>query len=385
MERLESYAFAELQGRVAELRSSGVEVVDFGVGDPTAPTPLVVREACKRAVDAHAASGYPRYAGSERFRRAAADWIDRRFRVRLDAEAEVTSTIGSKEAIFHFHQAIVAPGDVVLCPSPGYPPYVRGTVVAGGVPYQVPVCESSDWLPDLGRMSPGIGRKARLLWLCQPHAPTGRCATLDELSRLYAWAAERGIIVASDEAYTDFYYDREPPPSMLEVSRDGVIAFFSLSKRSAMTGYRVGFAAGDRRLVQLLRTLKTNMDSGTPWIVEEAATAALGDEQHVEQMRAVYGRNRTVLCDALQAAGMARCAPEGAIYVWQRLPSGVKSVDFALRLLEPPLALVVTPGPWIAEALEDGTNPGEGYVRFALVPPEASVRRAAERIARLSF
>jgi LL-diaminopimelate aminotransferase len=230
-----------------------------------------------------------------------------------------------------------------------------------------------------------VAERARLIWVCHPHAPTGRCLSRQELANIYEWAARREIAVASDEAYTDFYYDREPPPSMLEVAREGVIAFFSLSKRSAMTGYRIGFAAGDSRLVGLLRSVKTNIDSGTPWFVEEAAIAALGDEEHVVAMRQAYARNRDILCDALAKAGLARSAPQGTIYVWQRVPEGMTSVDFALRLLEPPLAIVVTPGPWLAEPLADGTNPGEGFVRFALVPPEGAVRRAAERIASLSF
>jgi LL-diaminopimelate aminotransferase len=381
---LTGYAFAEINARVGALREAGIEVVDFGVGDPTVPTPELVREACKRGVDAHAASGYPCYEGSRELRAAAAAWIERRFGVPLDPGSEVTSTIGSKEAVFNFHEALVAPGDVVLCPSPGYPPYVRGTLFAEGRPFHVPVWPRSGFLPDLARVPEEVARRARLLWVCHPHAPTGRCLTLDELRRIYEWAAARDIAVASDEAYVDFYYDREPPPSMLEVSRDGVIAFYSLSKRSAMTGYRVGFAAGDPRLVRLLRSVKTNLDSGTPWFVEDAAVAALSDEAHVVEMRAFYARNRALLCDGLEAAGLPRCVPEGTIYVWQ-VPDGMPALDFARRLLEPPLAVVVTPGPLIAEALEDGTNPGEGHVRFALVPPEASVRRAAERIASLRF
>lgn len=382
---LTGYAFAEIGRRVDELREAGVEVVDFGVGDPTVPTPPLVREACKRAVDVHAASGYPRYEGSKALRAAAAAWIERRFSVSLDPGAEVTSTIGSKEAVFNFHEGLVAPGDVVLCPSPGYPPYVRGTLFAEGRPYHVPVWAESGFLPDLDRVPEEVARRARLLWVCSPHAPTGRCLSLDELRRVYEWAAARGIVVASDEAYADFYYDREPPPSMLQVSTDGVIAFYSLSKRSAMTAYRVGFAAGDERLVKVLRSVKTNLDSGTPWFVEEAAVAALSDEAHVEEMRAFYAANRALLCDALEAAGLPRSAPEGAIYVWQRVPDGTSALDFAKRLLEPPLAVVVTPGPWLAEPLDDGTNPGEGYVRFALVPPSEQVRRAADLIASLRF
>ncbi len=385
LQSLKGYAFAELQERVRELRAQGHEVIDFGVGDPTSPTPSLVREACQRAVDARAGAGYPCYEGSSELREAAAAWVSRRCRAALDAGSEVTSTIGSKEAICNFHEAVVDPGDVVLCPSPGYPPYVRGAQLAEGVPFHVPVWAESDMLPDLSFVSDEIAERARLLWLCHPHAPSGRCLTLKELENIYSWAAEREIIVASDEAYIDFYFDREPPPSMLEVSTDGVLAFYSLSKRSSMTGYRVGFAAGDARLVEALRTIKTNVDSGVPWFIEDAAIAALSDEAHVNELRGTYKRNRDAICRAAISAGLERCASQGTIYVWQRVPEGMSALDFAHRLLEPPLPLVVTPGPWLSEPLRDGRNPGEGYVRFALVPPPETVDKAAEKLAGLRF
>ncbi len=382
---LRGYAFAQLQARVAELRAAGHEVLDFGVGDPTVSTPETVRKACKAAVERRATAGYPRYSGNDEFRHAVVSWLQRRFGVKLDEDAEITSTIGSKEAVAHFPQGIVDPGDIVLCPSPGYPPYVRGTLLAGGTPYHVPVWDQSDMLPDLARVPDEIVARTRLLWFCHPHAPTGRCATLEELQRIYFWAAERGIPVASDEAYIDFYFDRPPPPSMLEVARDGVIVFFSLSKRSAMTGYRVGFACGDPRLIDLLRAVKTNVDSGTPWFVEDAATAALNDEEHVLAMRNMYAQNREALCQGLAAAGFQPCRPQGTIYIWQRVPAGITSLDFALRLLEPPMPIVVTPGPWISETLDDGQYPGAGYVRFALVPPPNQVKKAGERLATLTL
>lgn len=383
---LRGYAFAEIQNRVTELRDQGYEVIDFGVGDPTVPTPEIVRSACKRAVDDRATSGYPKYTGSMELRSAASRWLKRQFGLEFDAETEITSTIGSKEAIIHFHEAMVDPGDVVICPSPGYPPYVRGTILAEGEPYHVPVWDRSDMLPDLALVPDEVADRAALIWVCHPHAPTGRCAKRSELEQILSWARDRGIVVASDEAYIDFYFDREPPPSMLQLGREGVIAFFSLSKRSAMTAYRVGFAAGDHRLIELLRTVKTNVDSGVPWFVEDAAVAALDDEAHVDEMRRFYQHNRDVLCRAMTAAGLEPCTPEGTIYIWQRVPDGMTSLEFAQKLLEPPVPIVVTPGPWLAEPLDgDGINPGEGYVRMALVPPADLVERAAQRIASLDL
>lgn len=386
LEAMKGYAFAELQDRVNELRAAGHEVIDFGVGDPTMATPELIRRACQSGVDTRADAGYPRYQGSEELRGAAARWLERSAGVKLDPTTEVTSTIGSKEAIGHLHEALIDPGDVVLCPSPGYPPYVRGTLLAEGRPFQVPVWAASDMLPDLDQVPDEVADRAKLLWFCHPHAPSGRCAGRAELERVLTWCRERDIVLASDEAYIDLYFERERPTSMLELSTDGVIAFYSLSKRSAMTAYRVGFAAGDRRLISALRTVKTNLDSGVPWFVEDAAVAALDDEEHVAEMRTFYGHNRALLCDGLASAGLERCSPEGTIYIWQRVPAGMTSVAFAHALLEPPLPLVVTPGPWLAEPLADGeTNPGEGYVRFALVPPASQVERAADKIASLRF
>lgn len=379
---LGSYAFAEVDAAVERLRAQGIEPIDFGVGDPSDPTPPLVREACREAVERHATSGYPGYTGSLRFREAAAAWMERRFGVRLDPAREVNSSIGSKEAIFHLAEVLLDPGDVALCPNPGYPPYARGTLFAEGRPYRYALTGEDGFLPDLERVIPEeVAARAKVLWLCYPNAPTGRVAPLAYLERVIAWAHARGIVVCSDEPYSELYYTDAPPPSALQVTKQGVLVFQSLSKRSAMTGYRVGWVCGDARLVALFKKIKTNVDSGTPDFVQDAAIAALADEDHVAAFRAEYRRRRDVLVEALGEAGLERSAPEGAIYLWQRLPEGVGAVEFARRLLAPEIAVVCTPGTWISDGMPDGTNPGEGYVRFALVPPFEAHVEAARRIA----
>ncbi len=383
---LGGYAFAEVDREVERLRERGIEPTDFGVGDPTDPTPEIVRRACQRAVDEHARSGYPSYIGSKAFREACAAWMERRFGVRLDPAAEICSSIGSKEAIFHFAEGFVDPGDVVLCPNPGYPPYYRGTLFAEGVPFPIPLRPEDGFLPDLEALVPAdVARRARILWLNYPNSPSGRVAPPEYLERAVAWARRRGIIVCSDEAYSELYFTPDPPRSALEFGREGVVVFQSLSKRSAMTGYRVGFVAGDQRIVDVFKKVKTNVDSGTPNFVQEAAIAALSDESHVAAMRDEYRRRRDALCAGLARAGLDPCVPEGTIYVWQRLPAGVGSVEFARRLLAPEVAIVCTPGAWISQEEPGGTNPGEGYVRFALVPSLEATRAAAEKLARLSL
>ncbi|MEF8788424.1 MAG: aminotransferase class I/II-fold pyridoxal phosphate-dependent enzyme, partial [Planctomycetota bacterium] len=191
---------------------------------------------------------------------------------------------------------------------------------------------------------------------------------------------ENDIVVASDEAYTEIYYTDEPPPSMLEVAREGVVVFQSMSKRSCMTGYRIGWACGDPDVIEAFKKVKTNIDSGTPRFIQDAAVAALKDEEHVRESRESYRRKRDMLADALTEAGLEDCRPDGTIYLWQKVPEGYSSVEFAKGLLDPEIAAVTTPGAWLSDETEDGVNPGEGFVRFALVPPEERVEQAADAI-----
>jgi len=385
VQSLPVYAFAAVKDKVAELKAKGIEPIDFGVGDPAIPTPALIREAMKKAADARAASGYPSYIGAPEFRRAIAAWSKRRFGVDLDPDKHVSSTIGSKEGIFNFHEAFVDPGDLVLVPSPGYPPYSRGTWFAEGRTWFYPLVEANGFLPDFDAIPKDVARAAKVIWINYPNSPAGVCPGLDFYERAYAFARANDIILASDEAYSEYYYGPKPPPTALEVGMDGVIVFNSLSKRSAMTGYRVGWIAGDPRIVEIFRKMKTNIDSGTPTFVQDAAVAAFSDEAHVAEMRAEYRLKLEIIVAAFGAAGLASRVPEGTLYLWQRVPSGMTSVEFASALMRPEIAVVVTPGSAISEAVADGSNPGEGYVRLALVPTVEDVRRAAERIARLAL
>ena len=382
---LSGYAFAEVDQQVEKLRQAGIDPIDFGVGDPTQPTPEFVRKACGEALEKRASCGYPSYAGEPGFRDAAARWILKRFGVELDPETEITSTVGSKEAVFHFAEGFVDPGDVVICPTPGYPPYSRGTRFAEGEPFFLPLRESNGFLPDLSEIPSSVRDRSRIFWISYPNSPTGALAPESFLAEVLAYCGRYGIIVASDEAYTDIYFSGEKPRGVLEVSRDGVVAFFSLSKRSAMTGYRVGFLAGDKKIVEVFRKVKTNLDSGTPTFIQDAAAVALSDESHVVEMRDQYRRKRDILVDALVGAGLPECRPESTLYLWQKAPSGMEDVEFAKAFLDPEVAIVTTPGTWIAEPTASGENPGQGRVRFALVPSVEATEMAAERIRRMKF
>ena len=377
-----AYAFEEVDKKVDELKSRGIRPIDFGVGDPTSPTPPFVRRAAAEALETRRSSGYPSYVGSLEFRRAIAAWAARRYGVRLDPATEISSTIGSKEAVFNFHEGVVDPGDIVLCPSPGYPPYTRGTLFAEGLPYQLPLRKQNGFRVDFASIPEEMARRAKVLWLNYPNSPSG--AVVDEAfyREALAFARPRGIIVASDEAYSEIYFG-QPPLSCLNVAKEGVLVFQSLSKRSAMTCYRVGWVMGDPELVAIFRKTKTNIDSGTPTFLQDAAIAAMRDEEHVEAFRREYRTKRDILCAALVTAGLPDCTPPSTLYVWQQVPKGMSSVQFATFLLDEKLAIVTTPGSWIAEPTAAGENPGEGYVRFALVPSIEDTRLAAERLAAL--
>ena len=379
-----AYAFAEVDREVAKLKAQGIKPIDFGVGDPTTPTPAIVRKATQKGVDIRKSSGYPSYVGAPEYRQAVADWTRRRFGVTLDPATEICSTLGSKEAVFNFHEGFVNPGDVVIIPTPGYPPYTRGTLFAEGRACYIPIRPEDKFLPDLKKIPKEVCKKAKILWINYPNSPSGATAPLSYLKEVVKFGQDNGIIIASDEAYTEMYFG-EPPHSALEVSKEGVVAIHSLSKRSAMTCYRIGWVAGDKRIVDIFKKVKTNIDSGTATFIQDGAIAALSDEKHVAKMREEYRRKRDILVEALTAIGLPDCTPDATIYMWQRVPKGMTSVEFATKLLAPEVAIVTTPGSWLSEKAADGVNPGEGFVRFALVPSVADTRLAAKKLKNLKI
>ncbi|MFA5799910.1 MAG: aminotransferase class I/II-fold pyridoxal phosphate-dependent enzyme [Candidatus Peribacteraceae bacterium] len=377
------YAFAEMEKQVARLKERGVRVIDFGVGDPRDPTPSFVIEALSQGAVQHAASGYPSYEGSPAFRCACAAYMQRRFGITLDPETEILATIGSKEAVFHFPFGIIEPGEIVLCPTPGYPPYKTGTRFAGGTPYFVPLLEEKGFLIDVEAIPQDILARARILWTNYPNSPTGATAPRAWLEKLHAWAQKHQIIIAADEGcYIDLFFG-EKPASQLETGKDGIIAFYSLSKRNTMTGYRVGFCAGDARLIAALRKVKTNADSGVPWFIQEAAIAALDDDRYIEDARHSYARKRDIMTGALRQCGLPPCQADATFYLWQKAPPGLSGLDMAKAFLD--IGIVVTPGEWLSDSTDDGSNPGKGYVRFALVSDLEEIREAVGRFSQLKL
>jgi LL-diaminopimelate aminotransferase len=380
---LGSYAFADVDNIVDQLKQMGIEPIDFGVGDPTLPTPEVVRNACARGLEERKSAGYPSYVGSPGYRETISWWTKQRFGVHVDPATEIMATIGSKEAIFNFPETFVDPGDYVLALNPGYPPWSRGTHFAEGRVYYLNLLAENGFFPDLESVPADVLDKTRILWVNYPNNPTTAFPTEDFYRQVLEFGDKHGIIIASDESYTENYYD-QPPISILQLKKEGVVVFQSLSKRSNMTCYRAGWVAGDQRILDAYRRVKPNIDSGTPTFIQDAAAAALKDETHVRGLREDYRKKRDLIIGALTDAGLERCEPAGTIYIWQKVPEGYTSVSFAKKLLDPATAVVTTPGAWISSEAH-GVNPGEGYVRFALVPPLEQVEQAAERIRSLKL
>lgn len=383
---LSTYPFAILERQVTQLRKEGIRVIDLGVGSPTAETPEIVRESVKKSVDARRNEGYPTYEGMPEFRETCAKWTRKRYNVELDTETEITSCMGTKEALFHFPEAFVNPGDLVIAPSPGYSPYVRGALFAEGRVHLAPLLSEKGFLPDLSAIPEDAALAAKLMWVNYPNNPTAAVAPREFYEEIVAFGRKHDIIICSDEAYGDIYFDDDDRPcSILEITKEGVIATFSLSKRSAMANYRAGFVAGDPDVIAGFRKVKTNVDSGMPTFIQDAAIAAYSDEEHVGAMRQEYRKKRDILAEGLNAAGLPECTPRATFYIWQKIPEGFTSVEFAQRLLSPEIGVVVMPGEWLGDQMKGGENTGQGYVRLALVAPEEDIHEAARRIGNLTF
>jgi LL-diaminopimelate aminotransferase len=371
------YPFSEIYKKVAELKEKGIKVIDFGVGDPKSPTPDFIIDNLSKFARNRATSGYPSYIGDISYRKACANYMKREYGVDLNPETEISSTIGSKEAIFNFPTGFINSGDIVICPTPGYPVYKTGTKFRNGKVHFTPLLEKNDFLIDFALIPDNIAHKAKIIWTNYPNSPTGASASREWLQVLVSWAKHFNVIIAADEGcYNDIYFG-EKPTSILEIQKTGVIAFYSLSKRSNMTGYRVGFVAGDERIISGFKKVKTNIDSGTPTFIQDVATLALNDQVEVLKMREEYKKKRDIMIEALTYCGLETPKGDSTFYVWQKTPKGQNSIKFSNTLIE--LGIIVTPGQLISDEA-DGINPGQNFVRFALVPTMEEIIEAAARI-----
>jgi LL-diaminopimelate aminotransferase len=380
LKQLPPYLFAELDRKKAEARSRGVDVIDLGVGDPDLPTPDNIINKLAEAAREPRYHRYPSYTGMNEFRKAVARWYKKRTGVELEPIQEVVSLIGSKEGIAHIPLAFINPGDVVLVPSPAYPVYAIATMFAGGIPHEMPLVKENDFLPDLDAIPAEILGKAKMMFLNYPNNPTAASATLDFFKTVVDFAVKHNIMICHDFAYSEMAFDGYVPPSFLETpgAMEVGIEFHSLSKTYNMTGWRIGWAAGNAKIIGGLGRIKSNIDSGIFEAIQVAGIEALeGDQQCLTDMRQIYTERRDILVDGLQKLGLAVEPPKATFYVWFEAPSGYTSATFAGLLLEK-CGIVATPGNGFGA-------PGEGYVRMALTVSKERLAEAVERIARTGF
>ncbi|MGD0765005.1 MAG: LL-diaminopimelate aminotransferase [Dehalococcoidia bacterium] len=376
IDQLPPYLFAEISRKIAEKRAQGADIVTFAVGDPDMPTPPHIIDALVEAARDPANHRYPESEGLPELRRAIAGWYQRRFGLSFDPDAEVLPVIGSKEGIGHLPLCFIDPGDLALVPDPGYPVYAIGTAFAGGTCHFLPLREENDFLPDFSAVPAEVADRAKLLWLNYPNNPTGAVADLAFFDEAVAFAQRHDIAVCHDGPYSEVAFDGYRPVSLLQAegARDVGIEFHSLSKTYNMTGWRIGMAVGNARLIDALRRVKSNLDSGIPQAIQRMAIAALeGPQDCIAEHNAVYQRRRDRLVEALRSMGLRVRLPKASLYVWARVPAGFTSASFAERLLDD-LAIVVTPGTGYGAC-------GEGFVRLSLTLPDDRLEEGLRRLA----
>ena len=378
--RLPPYVFEQVNRAKAAARNAGADIVDLGMGNPDLPTPAHVIEKLKDTVGRPRTDRYSASKGIPGLRRAQAAYYARRFGVKLNPDTQIVSTLGSKEGFANVAQAITAPGDVVLVPNPSYPIHAFGFLMAGGVIRSVPSDPTPAFFDALERACMHSIPKPLALVVCYPANPTAAVADLDFYKDVIAFAKKHNLIVLSDLAYAEVYFDDDPPPSILQVpgAMDVAVEFTSMSKTYSMPGWRIGFAVGNERIIAALARVKSYLDYGAFTPIQVAATAALnGPDDCIREMRDTYRKRRDALVESFGRAGWEIPPPEASMFAWAPLPEafrGVGSMQFATLMVEKS-GVVVSPGVAFGEH-------GEGYVRIAMVENEQRIRQAARGVRR---
>lgn len=375
VENLPPYLFVQISRKIAEKKAKGEEVISFGIGDPDIPTPAhIIKRLCQAAHDP-ANHRYPETEGLLLLRQAIAGWYQKRFGVSLDADREVLPLIGSKEGIAHIALCLINHGDIALVPDPGYPVYSIGTMLVGGESYYMPLVEANSFLPDLNAIPTGVLKKAKLLWLNYPNNPTGAVADLDFFNKAVEFARKHNLAICHDGPYSEVCFDGYQPVSFMqaESAREIGIEFHSFSKSYNMTGWRIGMAVGNARLIDALKRVKSNLDSGIPQAIQYAAIEAFnGPQECIEEHNAIYEKRRNKIIDVLNELGFEVKPPKASLYIWAKVPRGYTSVNLTEELLQK-VGVVVTPGTGY------GKN-GEGYVRLSLTIPDTELEKGLERL-----
>jgi len=372
---LPPYLFAEIDKKVAEKKAQGVDVISLGIGDPVEPTPKnIIDKLCEQANNP-ANHRYPSYFGLPAFRKSIANWYKKRFNVDLDPDTEVLPLIGSKEGIAHINLAVLDPGDTTLIADPGYPVYNTGAILAGVNPIYVPLTDENDFLPDLSSIDSSVAKKAKMFMLNYPNNPTSAIAKDGFFESLIKWAQENQVIIAHDNPYSEITFDGYEAPSFLQFkgAKEVGVEFHSLSKTYNMTGWRIGWACGNAKIIEALGRVKTNIDSGIFNAIQYAGIEALeGPQDIIQEMCKIYQRRRDMVMETLEKIGLKARRPKATIYVWAKVPDGYTSAGFASLVLDK-AGVIVSPGNAYGPS-------GEGYIRICLSVKDDRLSEALERI-----
>ncbi len=378
MEKLPPYLFVQISRTIAQLKAQGHDVISLGIGDPDIPTPKHVLDAMWKASQDPVNHRYPETEGLPEFRQAVAEWYRKRFNLTFDPATEVLTLIGSKEGLGHVPMCLLNQGDIALVPDPCYPVYPVATMFAGGEPYYLPLKEENGFYPDLDDIPEDVRRRAKMLWINYPNNPTAAVATPEFYKQVVEFAQEYDIAVCHDAAYTEVAFDGYQPTSFLEVpgARDVGIEFHSLSKSYNMTGWRIGMAVGNAKLINALMRFKSNLDSGAPQAIQQMAIAAMnGPQGCIPEHNRIYQARRDRTLPVLQKLGLRALKPKASLYIWARVPEGYTSASFATKVLEE-AKVVVTPGTGYGAA-------GEGYIRISLTIADKRLDEALDRLSKM--
>lgn len=375
LDRIPPYLFARIDAKVAEAKAKGIDVISLGIGDPDTPTVQAVVDEMHRAIDNPKNHDYPPYDGTKEFKTACASWMKTRFNVDMDSENEILANIGSKEAIAHLFFAYVDPGDVTLCPDPGYPVYQNATILAGGEPYSMPLKKENGFLPELDKIPEDVARAAKIMFVNYPNNPTGAVCDLEFYKKAVEFCKKYDILLCSDMAYCEMTYDGYVAPSVFEVegAKDVAIEFYSHSKSYNMTGWRVGFVAGNEDAIKALGTIKNNIDSGCFKAIQQAAIKGFtAPKAEIEKLNKMYKERKEVMEEGLRELGWDIVPSKATFYIWIQCPKGFTSEEFATVMLEK-AHLVVPPGNGYGKY-------GEGFIRIAITKPVDVLKKALQRM-----
>lgn len=381
IDRLPPYVFERVNKLKAQARADGKDIIDFGMGNPDLPTPEHIVEKLVETVRNPRTHRYSASKGIPGLRKAQARYYERRFGVKLNPDTEVIATLGSKEGFANMAQAISNPGDVILVPNPTYPIHAFGFIISGATIRHLPVQEGDDFFAVLDQAVVHSHPKPKVLVLNYPGNPTAEVVDLAFYQEVVAYAKKHDIILLSDLAYSEIYFDEDnPPPSILQVegAKDIAVEFTSLSKTFSMPGWRMGFAVGNEKLIGALTRIKSYLDYGAFTPIQVAAAAALDSpEEIIRDIRAVYKERRDVLIDVFHRAGWNVPSPPATMFAWARIPApfaDMKSLEFSELLLKE-ADIAVSPGIGFGEY-------GDDYVRLALVENEQRIRQAGRSLKR---